>query len=269
MEMQKHRSDFSADAINKNVLKSTIEHPTVLIPTAIGGLGLAALALIEPSVIFMVIAGVGSLLGALSWGANFSLRRDFFAKRYIERVAKQVEEMRIEKTQALQALLGDVQSEQGMTQFARSQEKFQAFEQMLNKKLNPTELTYSRFMGMAEQVYLSILDNLTDVANIMQSLKAIDAGYVYDRLKEVEGQSMDEHAHQEQGALKKRLELRESQEDKVRQLLAQNEEAMTQMDLTIASVAAMRTDGQQASMDMESAMAELGRLASRAKNYES
>lgn len=265
--VENDRSELSPGAINKNVLKTTIEHPTVLVPAAVGGLGLAALVLLEPSLLYMIVAASGALVGALSWGANFSLRKDYFSRKYIEQVAAKIEAQRIARSMQLQKLLAETSSEQGLGQFTRSEEKFAAFKQILDKKLNSGELTHSRYMAIAEQVYLSILDNLTDASNILHSIKVIDEDYIQQRLTGYKADAADEHTRREYEALNKRLALHNSQQQKVRDLFTQNEEAMTQLDMTIASIAAMRTDQQQATMDMESAMAELARLASRSKDY--
>jgi len=261
------QEDLSSQAVNRNVVLSTLEHPAVLAPAAIGGLGLAGLLLIEPSLIMMSVAGIGSLVAAGVWATNIGLRRDYFAKKYVEEITQKMNERRRMAIKELSDALENVGFEHGQNQFKRSQQKFDTFKSMLDKKLNPSELTHVRYLGMAEQVYLSTLDNLIAISHIMHSISVIDADYVEERLDDISSDESAESGREVQ-ALKERLALKDQQQDKVKKLLSQNEEALTKMDLTIAAIAEMRTDNRQASMDMESAMGELGRLAKRAKDYE-
>ena len=71
----------------------------------------------------------------------------------------------------------------------------------------------------------------------------------------------------EQGALLERLGLREKQKEKAQGFLSLNEEAMTNMDKTIAAITEMRTEDDRAKMELETAMNRLQDLASRAKDY--
>jgi hypothetical protein len=137
---------------------------------------------------------------------------------------------------------------------------------MLGEKLTPGELTYARYLGTAEQVYLSALDNLGAMAGLLRSAGAIDEPYVRQRMTQLQGQA-DVHSQRELQTLEQRLALRRTQLERVADLLARNEEAMTQMDVATAEIAAMRTGTKQASLDMETAMSELARLARRAKDY--
>jgi septal ring factor EnvC (AmiA/AmiB activator) len=144
---------------------------------------------------------------------------------------------------------------------------------MLQQKLNPTELTYGRYLGMAEQVYLGALDNLQNVANTLKMLTAIDLNYTKQRLQQLQnnggnnGGNNSNHGAKEIASLQERIALHQKQTEKVTTLLAQNEEAMTKIDVTIAAIADMRTEDGQATLDIETAMNELQRLASKAKEY--
>lgn len=267
MSEKSQQQDLSSRAVNRSVMLSTLEHPTVLAPAAIGGLGLAGLMLIEPSALILAVAALGSLFAAGSWAANVGLRRDYFAKKYVEEITRKMDERRKAAMKELSDTLATVKFERGQKQFDRSHQKFEAFRKMLDKKLNPSELTYARYLGMAEQVYLSTLDNLIAISNIMHSIQVIDTDYTKERLINL-SKSHSEESTRERLALEERLNLKKMQQEKVSKLFSQNEEALTKMDVTIAAIAEMRTDNRQASMDMESAMSELGRLAKRAKHYE-
>jgi len=131
---------------------------------------------------------------------------------------------------------------QGAEQFTRIREKFENLREILAQKLNTGELTYGRYFGTAEQVYLSVLDNLRDVVNLLNSVSSIDADYINSRLYELsKHKNPTEADKQEVETLNERKQLRESQSQKVDVLLTLNEKAMTQIDQTTAAIAEMKT----------------------------
>ena len=75
---------------------------------------------------------------------------------------------------------------QGAEQFKRMQEKYQNVRELLEQKLSSGELAFGRFIGAAEQVYLSTLDNLKQAVTIMRSAGSIDPVYINERLKHLE-----------------------------------------------------------------------------------
>jgi len=260
--------DFSQAAVKNAVVWNTIEHPVVLYPSVLSVLGVFSLWLfgMNPLLVTMAAGGIG--VAFFSWLINYGLRRDTFANAYVKKLYDQMEEQRRLRKDHLEAALAEVESEEGQSQFKRLSEKFAAFEAILGKKLNPGELTYGRYLGMAEQVYLGAIDNLQHVANTLKSVEVIDAGYILQRLEELKkvNPTTDE-VQKEMDTLSERMILYNKQRKKVQTLLAQNEEAMTKIDVTIAAIADMKTEDGIASLDIETAMIELQRLANRAKEY--
>jgi hypothetical protein len=266
---KKHQPvDFSQSAIKKAVAKQTIEHPGVLYPAALSVLGGFAALLLELGPWFWGLAAGGVSLALISWGVNYGYRQDAFASQYVRLLHARMEEQRLSRKKQLEESLHEVASEEGTSQYQRLSNKFDALQRILAKKLNPGELTYARYLGMAEQVYLGGLDNLQNVTHLLSTLKVIDIGYIKKRLGVLQASGNPEQ-HNEIEALRQRLELYEEQRQKINAMLAQNEEAMTKIDLTIAAITDMRTQDKHASMDIESAMNELQQLAARAKNYSS
>lgn len=258
--------DFSKPAVQKAVALNTLEHPAVLYPTSISILGGFAALLMGANPVLLAIAAGGAGAAVLSWAVNYGLRRDHFANQYVKKLHAQMQNQRLAREKELQRVLAEVKSEEGGSQFSRITEKFITFEKLLARKLNPGELTYGRYLGMAEQVYLGVLDNLQHVADTLKMMAAIDVNYTQKRLRQLQKDSPQRNA-KEIESLQERLALHARQADKVQKLFAQNEEAMTKMDLTVAAIADMRTEGGRASLDMETAMNELQRLAGKAKDY--
>ena len=171
----------------------------------------------------------------------------------------------------LEALLGDFEEmayEQGATQAKMLNEKFENLSDVLNRRLSDGELTYARYLGMAEQVYLSGLDNLHEVAVALRSIRTIDPDRIRTRLAELEAAgSASAERRKESAALQERKELHTAQQQRVDQLIAQNEAAMTVLDKTATALAETKTGKGQASIDADTAIAGLERLAKQAGAY--
>jgi len=203
-------------------------------------------------------------------------RHERIANNYITRLNKKLKEHERGVLESLhknlktcRAIKGAEQyASQGTEQFVRVQKKYQNVHELLEQKLTSGELTFGRFVGAAEQVYLSALDNLKQAVAMLQSAGSIDPDYIHDRLKQLaEIKQLTEADRRESEALNKRLKLREEQLEKVSHLLTNNEEAMTKMEETTAAIASMQTDGSFATTDFETAITQLQELAKSAHIY--
>lgn len=262
------KADFSQAAIKKAVLKNTLQHPGVLYPTTIGLLGGVAAMVLGPTLPLLGVCAAGFAIGSGGWLINYTARNEHFANEYVKHLHQTMRAYRDNTFQNLEKDLREVNFDKGIKQFRRLKEKFDAFEAMLNKKLNPTELTYSRYLGIAEQVYLSAIDNLHRIASSLKGVQSIDDTYLMERIKQLDSvRNPDANQQKELASLLKRKELKSSQLMKIDTYYAQNEEAMTQIDITLAAIADIQTIEGHASMDMESAMAQLQELANRADDY--
>lgn len=268
--------DYSRKAIRKEVLREGLTHWLTLYPSAIGiPLGLAAFLFNLPLLYFGMITTLSvSLISAI---IHIFFREDTIAARYLERLARRLKE---EEQVTLENLgnelhacrnnnnAGTSYGKQADEQFTRLQQKYQNVQAVLNKKLDQGELTYGRFIGASEQVYLSGLENLKQTVTIMQSLGSIDPEYISSRLAQLEKMESSGPAEvKEREALLKRLQLREEQLNKVNMLLTGNEEAMTSLEETTAAIAAMDTDGAITGVDYESAIEQLQEIAGKAYLY--
>jgi len=268
-EQRPKLKNLSQAAVSRAVLGTTAQKPYVLYPTAIGVLGAVAAVLLGPSPFLVVPAVLGGVVGVGSWAFDYFVRREHHASAYLRDVRRVLSDRRRWAIQTLDRELAEVDSRDGLAQLARLQQKYEAFEELLNKKLDRKELTHGRYLGMAEQVFLSGLDNLQRVAHTLGSIKAIDEDYVSERIRAIDALAEPSDVQRaELESLRTRLALKASQRDKVSRWLAQNERAMTQIDMTMAAIAAMDTIRGHASTDLETAMAELAELAGRAPEYD-
>ncbi|WP_428310244.1 hypothetical protein [Hydrocarboniphaga sp.] len=260
-------ADFSAQAVSRAVLGRTLSQPHVLYPAAVGILGGLAAAVLGPSMIFVAPAAAGALLGLGGWAVDYTMRRDKHAADYLKRLQEALAGRADETMVRLRSEFAEVSFEPGQAQLDALKEKYRAFEGLLRRKLDPKEMTFSRFLGMTEQVFLAGLDNLTRISDALKGLSAIDVQHIARRLQHLQTDGIESDAQdREIATLKERMSLLERQRDRIDGWLAENEIAMTQIDQAMAVIGEMDTSQGHAAMDIESAMAELKTIAARAKN---
>jgi hypothetical protein len=261
-------ADFSRAAIRRQVRRAMLQHPAVVYPGAAGLLGSAAAVLIGPGLWTLGLAIGGLVTAAAALGAGLSLFRETLAAVHVRRLAAEVEATRERRIGQTRRRLEEAGSRDGLDQFRRLSAKFQAFEGLLAEKLDARELTHLRYRGMAEQVFLATLDNLNQVADSLAGARAIDEGFIHARRAELAGQPDGPDKSAELEALDTRGDLLDQHRARVRELMAQNEQAMTRLDLTAAAVAGLRSGVKHTDMDLDTAMAELTRLAERARDFD-
>jgi hypothetical protein len=215
------------------------------------------------------MAGLTGGLGLLSlglWG-RFILRSTAWAQ---ERYAlhQQAHEDRLPRLEQLGRRLKDVGSEHGVAQLGLLKRKFEAMSAVLMQRLHAGELTYSRYLDTAEQVYLSAIDNLEEAAISLRSVSTIDSEELEARLAELRANDRrHSSSDQEIETLEERRSLHTRQVDKVAHLLVQNETAMTALDHASAALADARMGKGHASIELNQALQELDQLARRAGSY--
>ncbi len=267
--------DFSTSSIRRAVRNESLLHPLTLYPTAIGMLSGMAAVLYDLPLLFL---GMGGLLavGATTSVVNYFFREETISGKYLKKLTREFQKKRqvLLKTlsrdlQQCATIIGAEQyGGQGVEQFGRVEKKYNRLKRLLQKKFSVGELTYGSFLGAAEQVYLSVLDNLLQIVSLLQGVESIDPEYIATRKQELRSlNQVAEADEREFEALQKRLELRESQLQQVNTLLTENEESMTVMDETIAAIAELQTGKGLAASDLQTAMSHLREIAGRTKLY--
>ncbi len=270
--------DFSKEATRKAVLNTSLQKSVTLYPAAIGIIGALTMALLDVSLITFLMTAGGLGIGIGSWVVNYCVRGNFLEAQHIQKLHKALVLERERALKNLERELGECcganegevknYARQAQEQFRMAQGKLETLLSLLKDKLSENELTAIRYSGTAEQVYLSILDNLRKIAGLIKSANAIGEGYIDERLKELERLKNPAEADQkEMATISERRKLRESQLEKINNLLTSVEEALTQIDKTTAVIADMKALKGEASVDLETAKEELGNLIKSAHKY--
>jgi chromosome segregation ATPase len=248
-------------------LTKLLSHPlTWAAIAAVTGLEVAFFYWFRPSLVMTATAGGVGLICLALWVPIF-VRSDAFARSFYRWIEAE-EAAQAAKLETLAADFHELKFAQGAAQIKLLREKLGSLVEVLKRRLDSGELTYGRYLGMAQEVYGAALDNLHEVAAALRSVSTIDAGYIRKRLLELDsGRERTDDHEREYKALQERTALLEDQTRRIRRLMAQNESAMTVIDQTTAALAATRTEKGHATLDAETAMAELEQLARRAGKY--
>ncbi len=110
----------------------------------------------QPDLIMAASAlGIGAIV-LLAWPILLARSAGFAARLYGGDAADQFDG--VADFNALEAELKRLGTEQGVAQLRMLREKYDNLAEILRAKLNAGELTYSRYVAMAEQVFLSSLE---------------------------------------------------------------------------------------------------------------
>jgi len=269
-------ADYMPEAIQKAVVQRGLKHPSTIYPIALGvSAGIVGALFQAP-----LFLGAGLLLGLAgpAWAVyQVFFRHETLGSQYLEGLHRQQKKYE-------QHLIGQIETglktcakreslaqyaDTGLAQFDSIQMKLANVKELLGMKLKTGEITYGRFLGAAEQVSLSVLDNLNSVVSVLKSAESIDPAYIESRLKDIAGKperSTEDEAQRK--SLQERLDLWNSQLQKVDSFLTHNEKAMTEMERISAAVAQWQSDHRFADKEFESAIKQLQELALKAHEYE-
>lgn len=248
----------------KSWWRAVVSYPPTWI--AAGVLGATVWGMISifdpPGALVGVLVGLAALAAAtwpLTMSATGTLSKLQFAVPRIEEIDPA--EL-VSLTVELQAL----DDTQPAEQLEALQQKRESLVKVLTRRLDAGELTYSRYLATAQQVYNAALHNLQEVAVAYESISSIDESYIERRMAELAtDDSDDESKARELDTLGQRLELRTSQRRKIARLLAQNESALTALNRTTTALADVPIGKRPE--DADSAMEALEELAARASQY--
>lgn len=268
--------NFSSASIKRAVRNESLLHPLTLYPAAAGMLSGMAALLYDLPLLFLGMGGLLAVSAATSVVSYF-FRDEAISSKYLEKLTREFQKKRQVLLKTLKAdlkqcskIIGAEQyGHQGREQFDRIERKYNQLKKLLEKRFSTKELTYGSYLGAAEQVYLSVLDNLLKVVSLLQSIETIDPQYIDERNRELHSLSeVTEADEREFEALQKRRTLRENQAQQVNTLLTENEESTTVLDETIAAIAELQTGKGLAEHDLQTAMNHLREIAGRTKHYE-
>lgn len=250
---------LSDDKLKSESKKIALTNNLGMLPMVIGGCAAPILFVMEQMILLYGFLGVLSF-GVLATIINVFFRTDSFKKVYLERHNKKMEE---EAKKRRMELREELSSEAAINQIGAFERKYEHFKISLKKELSPSSFSYQRLLGAFDQVFLLGLDKIEKVLDYEKNQNTIDE---YNILKEIEvlktKLSLEKHEKVKLQGLEDRLRLRESYDEKISEILAQNEMALTKMDMLQLNLTDLHKP-----KNMQIAMEELAGLAT-ALNFE-
>lgn len=187
---------------------------------------------------------------------------------YNDEILAFIEELKLQFSNLTSSNYYKESSRLALNQLLRVVDKFEKFKNILDVKLEEKEITYGRFMGVTEEVYYNILDNLEKVKNIYKSIEDIDVSYIESRIAVLEGKDeLSEEMKEELISLKKRKNLLFDELNSVDKYISINEKAITDIDNMKIKLGKLQTYSKQASREFDLSIAELRKMAERVNEY--
>lgn len=164
--------------------KAVLTYP----PTWAAGALLAVLAVVfvaafDPPTTMVAALIVVVVLAAAGWPLAMSMSGTLSARQFAVQDTEAVDRA---ATASLATELSGIDDSQPLEQLIALGQKRAALIKVLDRRLDRSELTYSRYVSTSQQVYRSALDNLREVAVAIDSLGSIDTGYIKRRIAELD-----------------------------------------------------------------------------------
>ncbi len=261
--------DFTPAAIKKALLGTAFEHWSFryALP-ALAGTGIIGALFGFSFPVFLAMLGIvgGSASGFI---VNTLFRGSKFESQYINYLHRLIDEHTAEKRKNLKEDLVTLGEKRAALQLSQFDQKFEILVEVLNQKFDESQLTYQRYYGIAKEVYLSGIDNLNNIVLALKTMKSIDLNYIDFSLKEIEKKDKNNMAvKKELDALLRSKESYKNLQQKIEDILAENEAALTQIEQTTIAISEItRSKNNEAEVDMEDSMKALEEMALRSAYY--
>lgn len=262
-EIDISQDEFSPQAIQKALQKHTLKHWSFRYPMIGLLLTLLAIPLLGWNSFILVMLMATSGLSILSFVWNYMIRSDQFLHQHMDKLQEALKYKTDRKLVKLKHELKDHQH--ASVQVDQIDRVFDNLAEILEHKFDTSELTYKRYYGMAQEVYLSSVDNLNEIVLSLKSIEEIDKGQIEKRIKKLNIE--DQLDRQEIETLEKRMTLLTNTEQQIRSLLIENEKAMTLMNETAIEIAKIDINDQEGQVDMENSMKQLAEMITHSQDY--
>jgi len=171
--------DFSGGAVQRAVLKETLQHPLTILPAAVSVVSLMYMGLISFDPTSFGVAFGAALFGAAAWVVNYFFRGEQFAADHVRRLREQRdagEEM------ALTALRSECKAAKfapGVEAAAQLAGAYEKLRRMLSDRAAAGQPEAARFGVLAEDTYREGMQLLRIALDTHRALQEIDV----DRLQ--------------------------------------------------------------------------------------
>lgn len=260
--------DFEEQAIIKALNKSIMDN--WFVGASIGAIPVGILtAFLLGTGVGIPIIGGALLLGGGAWAWKRFFKGDKFFDQYRNHLRQLLDEDTERRRNELQLSLDTYGNSRACEQLKQFQNKIKVFIEILDLKFpDKNQLTYNRYFTIAQEVYLSGIDNLNEVLLIHKTLDAIDMDYIERSLQRIGDREQDAATKRERSSLLQSKQNYQDQQQDIKNLIAQNEEALSKLDEAIVQVQDIkRSANNEGQLDMEASMEQLYRMAQQSYKF--
>lgn len=202
------------------------------------------------------------LLGVLSYW----IWRSLYTRSPEFRDAQMQAERNTERAnaQALATELRGAGFDQSADHVSMLSSKLDDYLNVVRLKFKENEVSYSRYVGVGQQLYDGAFRNIEAIRASARSIKSIDAGRLESQLRDLGSRGKGDS--REAAAIKERYQMYVDQRRQIDGLVEQNEEALTALSNTTTELARIDTTSGDRP-DMEAMIEDLKRLADRVDRY--
>lgn len=263
------RQDYSQTAIKKALFQKANSHWTAryTLPTA-GGIALFGFVSSSWAVILPIVLVLA--VGASMWVYHVFVNAHNFEMNYLKGLQDRIDTETTTRRKDLKQNLLIYGCEDGARQLVQFQNKLNTLLDILKLKFDENQMTYKRYYGISQEVFLSGIDNLTKIVIAYKTLESVDITHINSRLKSLARQdpSKDLVLQKEYDALMRAKDSYGDQKSKIRILLSENTSALVEIDQTTVAISNIeKSKNNEASVDMENSMNQLQELAERSHIY--
>jgi hypothetical protein len=260
--------DFEEKAIVTALNKSIMDN--WFVGASIGAIPVGILtSILLGTGIGIPIIGGALLLGGGTWAWKRFFKGDKFIDQYRDHLRQLLDDDTKRRRDELQQSLDAYGNKHASEQLEQFQNKIEVFIEILNMKFpDKNQLTYNRYFTIAQEVFLSGIDNLNEVLLIHRTLDAIDLDYIDRSLQRLESREQDAAAKRERNSLLLSRQQYQEQQQDIKNLMAQNEEALSKLDEAIVQVQDIkRSANNEGHLDMEASIEQLHRMAQQSFKF--
>ncbi len=260
--------DFEEKAIIRALNKAIMDN--WLVGASIGAIPVGILtAILLGTGVGIPIIGGALLLGGGTWAWKRYFKGDKFFDFYRDHLRQLLDEDTERRRDELQRSLEAYGNKHASEQLEQFQTKIKVFIEILDVKFpDKNQLTYNRYYTIAQEVFLSGIDNLNEVLLIYKTLDAIDMDYIERSLQRLEKREQEDATKRERNSLLQSKQQYLDQHQDIENLMAQNEEALGKLDEAIVQVQDIkRSSNNEGQLDMEASMEQLHRMAQQSYKF--
>ena len=200
----------------------------------------------------MVVGIAGATLATIGIGSlivNGFIRRDAFALEAMQKINAKLERDRIKNMGILSSKLD---SELTRQQLERIQDKFSTFRDVLNERFQKGTITYNRFLSTAQEIFKLSVKRIEEIHLKEKQIAGIDCKGAEKRLRQLNKEDeSDPTVVSEKASLQSRIDIKGKNEQRIKEILASNEQAITKFDIVMDQMSENECSEQELSFLME------------------